>query len=71
MPTKRITADQNIDKVIALCNDLIEMADLGEDSRLDNCCDIFYNALRDSAYKIRRMAKLEHIRHEENRYSPS
>lgn len=64
MTKKRISADRNIDKVIALCNEMIQLADNGADCYLDDHCGVFYSALRDSAYKIRRLARNEQIRHE-------
>lgn len=64
MKKKRVTADSNIKKVIALCNEMITLADCSDDSHLDDDCGVFNNALRDSAYKIRRLAKNELARHE-------
>lgn len=64
MIKKRVTADRNIDRVIALCNEMIELADLGLECHLDDDCGVFYSALRDSAYKIRRLAKSERVRHD-------
>ncbi|MBT3226613.1 MAG: hypothetical protein HN580_28810 [Deltaproteobacteria bacterium] len=64
MIKKQATAYRNIEKVIALCNEMIELADLGDDFYLDDDSGVFYSALRDSAYKIRRLAKNEMVRHE-------
>ncbi|MCP4756444.1 MAG: hypothetical protein GY866_36735 [Proteobacteria bacterium] len=64
MAKKQEAANQNIEKVIALCNEMLELADLGENYNLDDDCGVFYGALRDAAYKIRRLAKNELVRHE-------
>lgn len=64
MEKKQATAGRNIEKVISLCNEMIDLADLGEDNRLNDDSGVFYRALRDSAYKIRRLAKNEMVRFE-------
>jgi len=64
MAKKKPTVDGNIEKVIDLCNEMIRLADLGDDAHLDDDCCVFTSALRDSAYKIRRLAKNELVRHE-------
>lgn len=64
MVKRRLTIAGNIDRVIALCNEMIELADHSTDCHLDDSGAVFYSVLRDSAYKIRRLAKNERIRHE-------
>ncbi len=64
MPNKSAKADRNIERVIGLCNEMIELADASDDYHLDDDCDVFYSALRNSAFKIRRLAKNEQVRHE-------
>lgn len=59
--TRTQSVTRNIEKVIALCNEMLELANVGE-GRLEEDCSVFYSALRDSAYKIRRLAKNELIR---------
>jgi hypothetical protein len=71
MVKKQVAAQESIDKVIALCNEMIELADLGEDFYLNNDSSVFYGAVRDSAYKIRRLAKNEIVRHESGRQPSS
>ena len=61
------TANRNLDKVIALCSEMLELADLGDHYRPDDGCGVVFGSLRDSAYKIRSMAKDELARHERNR----
>jgi len=43
----------NIVKVIRLSRDMMLLADLGDQSRLDGSCGVLYGTLRDSAYKLR------------------
>lgn len=64
MAKNQYHASQNIESVIELCNKLLELADLGDNYREDKDSGVFYEALRDSAYKIRRLAKSELIRFE-------
>jgi hypothetical protein len=71
MVKKQAAAQQSIEKVIALCNEMIELADLDEDFYLNNDSSVFYSAVRDSAYKIRRLAKNEIVRHESGRQPSS
>jgi len=64
MTKNQVTIDGNIEKVIALCNEMIKLADIGDDNHRDDTSRVFYGALRDSAYKIRRLAKSELVRYE-------
>lgn len=57
------SANKNLEKVIALCNEMLELADLGDYSRLDDRCGIVFGTMRDSAYKIQKLAKNELTRH--------
>ncbi len=61
------TANRNLDKVIALCSEMLELADLGDHYRPDDGCGVVFGTLRDSAYKIRSLAKEELARHESGR----
>ena len=55
----------NIVKVIRLSRDMMLLADLGDQSRLDGSCGVLYGTLRDSAYKLRRLAEQEIKRHKD------
>jgi hypothetical protein len=55
--------DNNLDKVITLCYNMLELADLGDKIRLDAGCGAVYGSLRDNAYKLRKMAEEELVRH--------
>ena len=57
--------DTNIQKTLVLAQDMIRLADEGDAQREDEGCGLLYGILRDSAYKIRKMAEAEkesHIR---------
>jgi len=58
------TANKNLEKVIALCSEMLELADLGDHYRPDDGCGVVFGMMRDSAYKIRGLAKDELARHE-------
>lgn len=57
--------DQNIQRTIQLTQDMIRLADQGDADREDTGCGILYGMLRDSAYKLWRMAEEEKKRHQE------
>jgi len=42
---------------------MIRLADLGETDREDNGCGILYGVLRDSAFKLRKLAEAERQNH--------
>ena len=67
MTIDQLTANKNLEKVIALCSEMLELADLGDNYRQDDGCGIVFGTLRDTAYKIRTMAKDELTRHDEKR----
>ncbi|MBW1892516.1 MAG: hypothetical protein JRI91_02295 [Deltaproteobacteria bacterium] len=61
MPTD--VADKNLKKVIDICYEMLELADHGDKFRFDDGCGVVYGSLRDSAYKIRAIAKQEMSQH--------
>jgi len=67
MVEKSKPSAHQVEKVIALCNEMIALADFEEDSRIDPDYRVFCGALRDSAYKIRRLAKGELVRQQSAR----
>ena len=57
--------DNNIKLTLELVNEMIRLADQGDENRSDSGCGILYGILRDSAYKIKKIAEEEkdaHIR---------
>ena len=55
--------DRNINKTIALANEMIELADRGDADREDVGCGILYGVLRDSAFKLKKLAETEKRNH--------
>lgn len=50
-------------RTLALADAMSEMADEGDHAREDVGCGVLYGVLRDSAYKIRRLAEEEREAH--------
>ncbi|MEW5734990.1 MAG: hypothetical protein AB1921_09050 [Thermodesulfobacteriota bacterium] len=57
-------ADETLKKVIEISYQMLELADHGDRMRQDAGSGVVYGALRDAAYKIRRMAEKELSRKE-------
>lgn len=55
--------DDNIKKTLNLVDEMIRIADKGDIEREDNGCGILYGVLRDSAYKLKKMAEQEKEKH--------
>jgi hypothetical protein len=53
----------HIVKTLQLTEEMIRLADRGEADRSDNGCGILYGVLRDSAYKLRKLAEEEKRNH--------
>jgi hypothetical protein len=59
------SCDQNIQKTLLLADQMIDLADKGDQDREDAGCGIMYGILRDSGYKLKKVAEKEkkaHIR---------
>ena len=57
--------NRHIVKTLKLVDEMIDLANRGDTDREDNGCGILYGVLRDSAFKLRKLAeeeKLNHIR---------
>ena len=61
MPGK--PCDINILKTIRLTAEMIKLADKGDAEREDTGCGILYGVLRDSAYKLKKLAEKEKENH--------
>ncbi len=61
MPENAI--DNNLNELIKLCYEMLELADHGDKIRLDAGCGVVYGTLRDTAYKLRKMAEKELTQH--------
>ena len=55
--------NHNIRKTLNLVNEMIRIADKGDIDREDNGCGILYGVLRDSAYKVKKLAEQEKRNH--------
>lgn len=55
--------NDNIKKTLAIADEMISLADAGDAEREDVGCGILYGILRDSAYKIRKLAEAEKQAH--------
>jgi hypothetical protein len=53
----------HISKTLKLVEEMIWLADQGDADREDNGCGILYGVLRDSAYKLKKLAEEERINH--------
>lgn len=53
----------HIQKTLKLVEDMIYLADQGDADREDNGCGILYGILRDSAYKLKKLAEEERLNH--------
>ena len=55
----------HIINTLKLADEMIDLADQGDVDRKDNGCGILYGVLRDSAFKLKKLAedeKLNHVR---------
>ena len=55
--------DENIKKTLKLAEEMLDLADKGDAVREDAGCGVLYGVLRDSAYKIRKLAETEKEAH--------
>jgi hypothetical protein len=55
--------NQHIMRTLQLADEMICLADQGENDREDNGCGILFGVLRDSAYKLKKLAEAERRNH--------
>ena len=53
----------HIVNTLKLVDEMIYLADLGDADREDNGCGILYGVLRDSAFKLKKLAEEEKLNH--------
>ena len=58
------TCDKHLKQTLLLVDQMIQLADQGDADREDTSCGILYGILRDSAYKLKRLAEEEKKRHQ-------
>ena len=65
--TKRLTVlracSETIKKTLDIVQNMLKLADEGDAVREDVGCGILYAVLRDSAYKIKKLAEAERVAH--------
>ena len=59
------SCDRNIFEILRLTDEMIALADQGDADREDVGCGVLYGMLRDSAYKLKKMAEEEKRAHQE------
>lgn len=55
--------DDNLSKTLKMTESMMRLADKGDSEREDVGCGVLYGVLRDSAYRIRRIAEQEREAH--------
>lgn len=55
--------NENLRRVLRLSRDMLALADEGDRDRNDKSCGILYGILRDTAYRIRKIAEEECEKH--------
>jgi hypothetical protein len=55
--------DENLNRTFDLIKAMLELADEGDAVREDTNCGVLYSVLRDSAYRIRKLAEDEREAH--------
>jgi len=55
--------DENIKKTLGLAANMLKVADNGDAVREDSGCGVLYGVLRDSAFKIKKLAEAEREAH--------
>ncbi|MBW1735698.1 MAG: hypothetical protein JRF51_16690 [Deltaproteobacteria bacterium] len=55
--------DESIKETIVLAEQMLKAADRGDAVREDNGCGVLYGILRDSAFKIKKLAEVERDAH--------
>ena len=55
--------DHNLKKTIELVDAMLELADEGDAYREDNGCGILFGIMRDTAYKLKKIAEEEKKKH--------
>jgi hypothetical protein len=55
--------NENLRRVLTLTQQMLELAEAGDEERVDTGCGVLYGTLRDSAFKLRRLALAERDAH--------
>jgi hypothetical protein len=57
------TCNRSLEETISLTDTMLALSEKGDIAREDDGCGILYGVLRDSAYKIKKMAEAERDAH--------
>jgi len=57
--------NENLKKVLEVTNEMFQVAEQGDEDRNDDSCGVLYGVVRDSAYKIKKMAEEEILKHKD------
>ena len=57
--------NENLMKTVRLTREMLALADEGDRDRNDDSCGIVYGVLRDTAYRIRKLAEAECEKHKQ------
>jgi hypothetical protein len=65
LPGRNIVKPCNlhIERTLQLADEMIHLADVGDNDREDNGCGILYGVLRDAGYKLKQLAEAEKLNH--------
>jgi hypothetical protein len=55
--------DESIKKTLGLVDTMLELADEGDEVREDSGCGVLFGVLRDSAFKLKKLAEAERAAH--------
>ena len=58
--------NRSLEETISLTDTMLALSEKGDMAREDDGCGILYGVLRDSAYKIRKLAEAEKDVHKKN-----
>jgi hypothetical protein len=58
--------NENLLKTVRLTREMLAVADEGDRDRDDDSCGIIYGILRDTAYRIRKLAEQECEKHKQS-----
>lgn len=59
----KVVCTKNLERLVSLTKEMLALSDEGDRDRTDPHCGIIYGILRDSAYRLRKMAEEEIGRH--------
>lgn len=55
--------DESIKKTLGLVDEMLDLADEGDSVREDSGCGVLFGVLRDSAFKLKKLAEAEREAH--------